>query len=258
MAQYSFGSGTLYGRSTANATATPVEFGTLQDVSLDFTFTTKGLYGQYAFARAIARGTGKITGKASFGQLQALLFNDLFLNGTQVGGVPGGVSAATAMSNGSLRVAQDELITIAANGQVKHNGASYVRDLGVIYAGNGIALTRVASATPLVDQYAVNESTSNYAFNAALIGNQVLVSYEWQNNSGITIPITNTLVGVAPEFLVVFRESFNGKDATIVLNSCVSSKLSLATKIEDFTIPSFDFEAKADAGNNIGTISFDE
>lgn len=267
MAQYSFGSGTLYGRATGNVNATPVQFGTLQDVGIDISFTTKGLFGQYAFARAIGRGQGKITGKASFGQFTAVLFNDLFLNGNTVGGVPGNANAATSLEAGSQRVAQDEPWTIGSGGNhaivvTPHNGTKFVYDLGVCYAANGVAFTKTGFQNGPGTYNVVEDGTANagaYNFNSTESGVLVLVNYVWNANAqGITIPMTNQRVGVAPEFLIVFRESFNGKDATIILNSCISSKLSLATKIEDFTIPSFDFEAKADASNNVGSISFDE
>ena len=42
------------------------------------------------------------------------------------------------------------------------------------------------------------------------------------------------------------------------LNACVSSKLSLPFANAKFTIAEFDFQAIADASNNIGTISLSE
>jgi hypothetical protein len=41
----------------------------------------------------------------------------------------------------------------------------------------------------------------------------------------------------------------------IKLNRAISSKLTFATKLEDFTIPEFDFDAFADGSNNIGKIA---
>ena len=76
--QYSFGSGVLFGTSNVNAVPTPVRFGGLQDVSIDFAFTTKPLYGQYQFPIAIGRGTAKVTGKAKWAQINAQAYNDLF------------------------------------------------------------------------------------------------------------------------------------------------------------------------------------
>ena len=44
----------------------------------------------------------------------------------------------------------------------------------------------------------------------------------------------------------------------VKLNACVSSKLSLPFSNSKFTIAEFDFQAIADASNNIGTISLAE
>ena len=80
--QYSFGTGVLFGRRTDVSNPTPVQFGGLQGVTLDMSFTTKELFSQYQFPIAIGRGTGKITGKADFAQLNAQAFNDIFFGET--------------------------------------------------------------------------------------------------------------------------------------------------------------------------------
>ena len=45
--QFSFGSGLMFGTRSDIANATPIQFGTLQDISLDFSFSNKDLMGQY-------------------------------------------------------------------------------------------------------------------------------------------------------------------------------------------------------------------
>ncbi len=50
-----FGSGVLIA-TPSGANATPVQFGTLQDVSIDISFSSKQLFGQYQFPIALARG----------------------------------------------------------------------------------------------------------------------------------------------------------------------------------------------------------
>ena len=55
MAQYGFGSGVVFAVPLTNAqgnplaSGTPVRFGVLQDVSVDFSFTNKELHGQNQF-----------------------------------------------------------------------------------------------------------------------------------------------------------------------------------------------------------------
>ncbi len=245
MSQYSFGSGVLYGVSLTNTPATPVRFGALQDVSIDISFTTKQLFGQSQFPLAIGRGTGKITGKANHGQFNAQAFNDLFF---------GYSNPAT----GSVQTAVGEAQTVTANAVTVTNGANFALDLGVVRASDNAIYTRV-SATPVGLQYTVNTSTGVYGFNSSQNNVPVAVSYQYNSAvSGKKITISNQLLGNAPTFMAVLTETFQGKPLTMVLNSCMSSKLALATKLEDFTLPSFDFEAFADAAGNLGTFSLDE
>ena len=56
----------------------PFSSAPLQDVSLDISFSSKQLFGQYQFPIALARGEGKITGKAKFANIDGPLFNDCF------------------------------------------------------------------------------------------------------------------------------------------------------------------------------------
>ena len=243
--QYSFGSGVLYGRSLTNNPPTPVRFGALHSVSLDFQFTVKELYGQFQFPIALGRGTGKIMGKADFAQFNAQAFNDLFF---------GSANPAT----GATRTAIAEPQTITANIATAINGANFIADYGVVRASDSAVFTRVLAA-PVALQYVCNESTGVYTFNATQNTVAVLLSYTYADAvNGKKISITNQLLGASPQFTAVFSETFNGKSMTVTLNACMSSKLSLATKLEDFTVPQFDFQAFADAGNNIGSISLEE
>jgi len=78
--QLSFGSGAVWGERT-DATGSgigPRQFGILQEIQIDFDWSDKELYGQLQFPVAIARGQGKITGKAKFAQIVGLLYSDIF------------------------------------------------------------------------------------------------------------------------------------------------------------------------------------
>jgi hypothetical protein len=241
--QYSFGSGVLFGRTLVSNVPTPVRFGALQGVTVDMQFTTKELYGQFQFPLALGRGTGKITCKADFAQVNAQAYNDLFF----------GLSNP---SDGTVRTVVGEAKTITANAATVTYNSSF-SDLGVVRASDGAVYTRVA-ATPAGLQYTVS-NVGVYTFNASQNAVPVLLSYTYADAAnGKTISITNQLLGNSPQFMAAFTETFNGKALTLVLNACMSSKLSLATKLEDFTIPSFDFMAFADAAGAIGSLSTDE
>lgn len=251
MAIYTFGSGTLWGVRTDIANATPVKFGALQDASVEFTSTTKELYGQFQFPLAVARGTGKIAGKAKFGQIQGRAFADLFFG--------------QSLSAGQTTAANAEAQTVPASGpytvQVT-NHTSYVADLGVAYAATGLPLIQVASS-PAQGQYSVAPSTGTYTFAAADAGAAILMSYQYTvSGSGQSFTLANPLLGVQPSFQIILETSYQSpgglKKADLTLLNCVSSKLSLDAKQEDFTIPEMDFAAFANAAGNVFTWSFSE
>ncbi len=246
MAVYSFGSGNLFGVCTDIANATPLKFGALQDVSIEFNFSLKELYGQFQFPLAVGRGTAKVQGKAKFAQINGLTFNSLFFGQGQSAG-----QLATAFNEGqAVPAATPFTVTVV-------NAASFATDLGVVYAASGLPLNKVASG-PSQGQYALGAG-GVYSFSAGDAGAAILVSYTYSiAGAGNTMTIANQLLGTAPTFQANFTETFQGKQLTLQLNQCVAQKLSLATKLDDFTIPEFDFSAFADASANIGKIGLAE
>lgn len=246
MALYSFGSGTLFGTRTDIANATPVKFGALQDVSVEFNFSLKELYGQFQFPIAVGRGTGKIQGKAKFAQINGMTFNSLFFGQSQAAG-----QLLTSFNEAQAVPAATPFTVTAAN------AATFVTDLGVVYAATGLPLTKVTSPAAQ-GQYAVS-ATGVYTFSSGDANAAILVSYTFTSASiGNTAIITNQLLGTAPAFQANFSETFQGKQITLQLNQCVAQKLSLATKTDDFSIPEFDFSAFADASGTIGKIGLAE
>ncbi len=78
-----FGSGVLMG---IPSTGTPINFGLVQEVSLDFAITNKPLFGQNRFPVAIGQGTTKISGKAKVAKLSGLAIGQLFFGLTPAAG----------------------------------------------------------------------------------------------------------------------------------------------------------------------------
>lgn len=237
-----FGSGYLYAISTA-ANASPRKFGTLQDVTFDFSYSIKELFGQQSLPVDIRRGEGKFTGKAKFANISGGILNDLFFDQTASTGLllsavgePGTVAAATPYE-----------VTVA-------NAVNFDTDLGVVYASGNVPLTRVAS-NPAAGQY--TEAAGVYTFSATDAGKAVLIDYLYTSTTGGTrITLSNQVMGTTPTFLGIFTALVSGKVATLKLNQCTSSKLSLATKVEDYMIPELDLNIMADSSNNVGIISF--
>jgi hypothetical protein len=235
----------MFGRKTGVATPTPVRFGALQDVSVDISFTTKQLFGQYQYPLAIGRGTAKITGKAKFAQFNAQAFNDLFFN-------------EAAVTAGEVVTTVAESALPAGNFAVVVHNATFAQDLGVSNATTGEVFQRVTGVPVGNNNYSCNETTGNYGFNATM-NVAVLISYNYTDaGNGSNIVLVNQLLGSAPQFLVVLTETFQSNALTLQLNACMSSKLTLTSKLEDFWVQEFDFEAYADASNTIGKLSLQD
>lgn len=236
-----FGSGSLFGVNVA-ANSTPAKFAALQGVSMDIAFSTKELFGQHNFPLTVARGTGKITCKASNATFQARAFNDLFFNGT----LQSGNRVMTALDEAGTipPAAGPYTITVA-------NAAQFNSDLGVIDRLTGSLMKKVA-AGPVTGEYSVS-AVGVYTFAAADAGKQVLISYQYNVVSGgSTIIIAQQLIGVAPKFKTVLSTKYDGQQIDLQLNACVATKLSFATKQEDFAMPDFEFSCFADDSGEVG------
>lgn len=236
-----FGSGSMFGVNVA-AGSTPAKFAALQGVSVDLGFNVKELYGQNNFPITVARGTGKITCKASNATFQARAFNELFFNNT----LQAGNRVITALDEaGSVPAASAFTVTVT-------NAATYKSDLGVVDKATGSLMQKVASA-PTAGQYSVNETSGVYTFAAADASKAVLISYQYNVVAGgSTIIIAQNLLGAAPKFKTVLSCRYDGQQIDLQLNACVATKLSFATKQEDFAMPDFEFSAFADDSGEVG------
>lgn len=238
----SFGSGILYA-TPSGANATPIQFGALQDVSADFSRTTKTLYGQAQQALAIGAAQIKATGKAKMGYINANIYANLFY------GVP--------VATGTVKLAQNEAGTVPAVTTYTitvANSATWTTDLGVQYT-SGNALTKVASA-PAAGQYSV--AAGVYTFAAADASAAVLISYEYSvAASGSTVSVGSVLQGVQPIITVDLYRGYNGTGERHRLWACVCSKLSIPTKMADFGISELDFEAFLDSSGRFHTVYTD-
>jgi hypothetical protein len=240
---FGFGSGILIGTPVGGS---PIEFGVLQDVSVDFSFAVKELTGQYQFPLAVARGKGKVDGKAKFASINGTALANLFFNATPTVG-----QKLWSYNEAGTIPTTPFTITVA-------NGATFNADLGVKFVSSGLQLVRVASGAT-TGQYMVNTTTGLYTFAAADTGKAVLLTYIYtQAVIGTNTIIGNPLMGVAPNFQIDFFQAnpnVAGAQWSLRLFSCMSSKLTLASKIDDFEIPEFDFSAFANAANSIGELN---
>ncbi|MFX5094586.1 hypothetical protein ABTC58_08630 [Acinetobacter baumannii] len=243
MAQYSFGVGNLFATPLSDAYGaqiakpTSFELGILQDNSVDFSFDVKELYGQGQFPVDIARGKGKITGKAKVARLNGLLVNSILFG--------------QAMSTGSATAVARSLTAtpVPVGGTVTPtppNAGVFVADLGVTNA-KAVPLIRVKSA-PAAGQYSVDESTGAYTFATADANLPVFINYRYSTTmaGAKSSTVMNLPMGEAPSFSLDLHKEYHGKILTLHLLKCVSTKMSLAGKQDDYDTPEFEFQAFAD------------
>jgi len=239
--EFGFGSGILTGIRTdiTTSTQTPVRFGALQDVSIEFSGDTKQLWATQQYPIDSARGKTKITGKAKVAEIKARMYNDLFFGQT--------------LSTGSLKYAYNESTTLATGTPsytVANSASTPLVDQGVFYVANGNQLVAV-SATPSSGQYTFNVGTGVYTFGSADGGSGVFMNYTYHSASGYTISGQNPFMGNTPRFQATLFQPFEGNQVVLVLNQCVASRLTFPTRIDDYVIADLDFDAFADNAGNV-------
>jgi hypothetical protein len=270
MAQSVFGVGFLFA-TPSGSNPTPTRFGRLQDVSVDFSYDSKMLYGSNQYALENARGKAKIDLKASIGVVDPNLFNNIFFG--------------LATSTGETLNSVDEPQTSVSTSITVANAGTFSQDLGVYntvtglwmtrvaaspaagqYAVNtatgvyntvtGLWMTRVASA-PTAGQYAVNTTTGVYTVNTTQNGQSLRASYTYASAStGQSLAFTNQLMGSNVIFSVQLVNKFKGSDGVVrslFLNfpAVQCPKLSMPLKLDDFSLPSLDMSAQDNGSGNV-------
>ena len=235
MAQFNFGVGQLF-ITPPGSNQTPVNVGTLQNVSLDISRDIKELIGAKAFAEDIALGKGKISGKFKSGRIQA--------------GLIAAILAGSTTSTGQTANAYNETSNIPATPYqiTAVNSATWVEDGGVYDKTAGIWLARVASA-PATGQYSV--AAGVYTFAAADTGHTVGLYYTYTKTTGNDVKLTNPLMGAATTFTMNVFNTYEGKDVGYKLWAVVIPKLALAGKNDDYTMADVDFSCFADSSDRV-------
>ena len=245
-----YGSGVLYGIPNAGnlvTNPTPMQFGILQEVQLQFKGDLKKLYGTQQFALAIARGKVDVSGKGKIASLDPMFFSQLYFGQPTAAGVQ--------------RPQYNEAWTATATVTPGHTP---VTDLGVIVTGGtgfsaGIQMTAVTAAPTVSGTYQFTGGTYKFLAADVTAGLTVAISYVWNDAThGYTLSIANQLMGFAPQFQALLYNNFKNQLFAAQLNACVLGTVQIPTKQEDFWISDFDFEASADFSGNIGAIYADQ
>jgi hypothetical protein len=243
-----FGSGKLVAvptnlaDGTAIANPTPVILGTMQDISLDLSIEMKSLYGSKRYPIAVGQGKGKTEIKAKYAEIDGGILGSLFFGKTATTGIK-----AASFDESKTIPTTPFTVTVAPP-----NSGTFVADLGVI-GPDGTQFTRVASA-PAVSQYSVS-GAGVYTFNTADSTKVVKISYEYSAAAGGSVyTMTNDVMGYTPSFSLLLQNSYDGKTMVCKLNRCVSGKLAVPLKSDDFAIYDFDAEAFANSAGDLGYI----
>ncbi len=242
-----FGAGNVIAKTAAGA----VILGTLQEIEIDFDQSIEELRGQNKLPDAIAQSALKVSGKAKVGKFDVNLI--------------AGLLTGTAVTTGQLRLAFQEAGTVPAVTTFTitvTNSATYKEDFGVVYAGTGLPLSKVASA-PAAGQYMVNETTGVYTFAAADANKAVRLSYSYTvAATGHKTVLTNSVMGEQPVFKLMLTggyTDFDGrKNLDLTLNRCVMSKVTFPMKNTAFMVHDVEFGCFADATGEWGTLSTNE
>ena len=242
---YLFGSGVMT-ITPAGATPTPINIGLLQEGQITAKSTVKELFGQYRDPLAIGAGTRKWTGKAKVARFSANVLNAIYFGGTINAGM-----TTTAYEADTIPGTGPYTVTVA-------NATHFTADLGVIYAATGLPFKRVASVSA-VGQYSVNTTTGVYTFDAADTGLGVIISYNWTNSTtGQNIVIPQALIGPTLTFGINFTgvDPTNNNVFTGQFWNAVCTDFDFSTKLEDFSMPDFQFSLFVNAAGSIGTYNF--
>ena len=218
---------------------TPVQFGLLNDISIDFSGELKEMRGQNMFMFDAAIGPSKITGKAKFAQIHSAILAAAFTGET--------------VSNGSVVGVWQEAGTIPGTPYqiTVANGATFKDDLGVLDLTSNIVPTRVASA-PATGQYSVNTATGQYTFAAADTTHKVAISYTYTAaGAGKTINMKNQLMGQATAYQLTVFNNYAGKNKGLKFYSVYMPKLTFAMKVGDWAEQDIEFVMGADSTGNI-------
>ena len=246
MPTFGFGAGAVWMTPLTDATGaaivnpTPLLVGTLQDASVDISGDVKELFGQNQFAEAVARGKAKIDIKLKFARWNGALLNSIYFGQTMSSSIIGNVYDTTGAAIPSTPFQITPTVPVSG---------TWARDLGVRNA-SGNPMTRVASA-PTTGQYSV--AAGVYTFATADTGLTVFISYAYTATSTVakTSIVSNLAMGAAPTFRCDLTNGFNGNALAISLYSCVATKLSMATKIDDFNIAEIDGSAFANSAGQV-------
>jgi hypothetical protein len=233
-----FSAGYLVGRpavtSALTSPTTPRQFGQLQEVSFDVSYTTKKLMGPGSFPLREFRGEAKVDLKAKFAQIDGKLFAELFFGVSETTG-------ATIPVFGEAQNIPSSVSYVVTATNAGALGVNFVEDYGPVYASNGAKFKLVSSA-PTQGQYMLGSGTTagQYTFSAADAGVAILLNYQYSNaTAGFTHNAPNAIQSESPYFEIVLSNPSDGGFTRRIFKAS-ASKITQNFKMGDIVIPEMD------------------
>jgi hypothetical protein len=228
---------------------TPLGIGVLQNIKMTLGADIKSLYGIGQWAVDTAIGKRTIKGSFEFAQISNLLMSQLFFGDASAPGTvitttyPGEAHSVPASSTYTITVTNEALTPLV--------------DYGVTYAATGIALVNIgAGSLTAAGQYKVNLSTGVYTFDSADASAAVLINYSWTPASGgSTLTAESHPMGYGPLIALNLVFPYEGGGIGFYLPNVRLGKLDVATKLEDYTMYTTDYEGFA-GPNGVPFISY--
>src|SRR6267154_2374431 len=249
-----FGAGVLFatpnfdgnGNAIAANVASPVQFGIVQDITIDDSAEIKELHGALSYPADIGRGKSKLQIKCKQAEFNATLLNSIYYGQT----ISGTYEALYNDLVGTTIPTGIGATSIHITATAPTGGTSvYVIDLGV-QNGDGVPYTRVASS-PTSGQYSLAGST--YTFSDLDVGKTAFINYQYSNatnpSTGKTLTINNLQMGQVPVFSCQFFTTRRTHTFWRKFPACVATQLTMGFKNDDFVIPDFTISAFADSNN---------
>lgn len=243
-----FGPGILIATRTDITTPLAINVGYVNEFSIEYSGTTKELFGQNQFALAVARGTIKATGKFKSAVISGIAMNAAFF-GESAGFTSGGY-AWNIDSTYSIGSTTAPATTVT-------NSSLFEADLGVWYSTAGLPFQRVAAGAEAAGKYSVS-SVGVYTFAAADTLKQIKITYTTTTTAGQSLIGVNQPIGYTPTFQLDYWTSMSNKPFAVRLYQAVASKAGFQFKLEDFMMPELEFSLFANTSNQVFNMVYPE
>jgi hypothetical protein len=240
---FEFGSGNVFltpvnfpGSIFTTNNPSPIELGTLQDVSIEMSQSTKDLYGKLRSPVAIATTEMKTTATAKSARFSALAMNYFWGSTITAGNQQTmAINSATGLpgepqtpSSGTITVANPPILSI----------------LGVYDTVTGLYMTEVTSGSPTTGQFKVTSLSSGTIAVPSGDTNPKLIFYVYalSSSTGFITQIANLAMGTNPLFSIyLFNNQWQGAPVLLEIFQATSTKLNFGWKNTDWMIPDWGF-----------------